>query len=81
VSSSTVLIEVAVDPLKPSATITRPSASVPCACPERFSSNVGPALKVPLLMVKMWVVLPATKAPVEPSVISSWPVPNGEMPP
>src|SRR6478609_1509964 len=54
VSSSTVLtVEVAV--LKPSATSTRPSGRVPCACPARLPIIAGPALNVPPLMVKMWV--------------------------
>jgi len=44
-------------------------------------SIAGPALNVPLLMVKMWVVLLGLKLPSAPSVISSWPVPKGEMPP
>src|SRR5262245_7805958 len=80
VSNSTVLTTV-VAVLKPSATNTRPSGSVPCACPARLPIIAGPALKVPLLMVKMCV--PVAEAPVEsaPSVISSWPVPKGEMAP
>src|SRR6516162_8150795 len=78
VSSSTVLTTV-VAVLKPSATSTRPSGRVPCACPARLPIIGGPALNVPLLIVKM--VVAVVEAPVEsaPSVISSWPVPNGEM--
>ena len=52
VSSSTVLT-VVFAVLKPSATSTRPSGSVPCACPARLPIIAGPALNVPLLMVKM----------------------------
>ena len=52
VSNSTVLTPVlAVS--RPSATSTRPSGRVPCACPARLPSIGGPALNVPLLMVKM----------------------------
>jgi hypothetical protein len=80
VSSSTVLT-VVLAVLKPSATSTRPSGRVPCACPARLPIIAGPALNVPLLMVKMWVEV--VEAPLEsaPSVISSWPVPKGEIPP
>jgi hypothetical protein len=80
VSSSTVLT-VVLAVLKPSATSTRPSGRVPCACPARLPISGGPALNVPLLMVKIWV--PVVEAPVEsaPSVISNWPVPKGEMAP
>src|SRR4029453_8992056 len=68
-SSSTVLTMV-VDVSKPSATSTRPSVNVPCACPERLASRFGPALNELVAMVKIRVVLPGTKAPVEPLVIS-----------
>ena len=80
VSSSTVLT-VVLAVLKPSATSTRPSGSVPCACPARLPIMAGPALNVPPLMAKIWV--PVVEAPVEsaPSAISSWPVPKGAMPP
>ena len=80
VSSSTVLT-VVVDVLRPSATSTRPSGSVPCACAARLPSMAGPAPNVPLPMVKMWVALVGLKPPSAPSVINSWPVPKGEMPP
>ena len=56
VSSSTVLT-VVLAVLKPSATSTRPSGRVPCACPARLPIIAGPALNVPPLMVKMWVAV------------------------
>src|SRR5437016_10857956 len=80
VSSSTVLT-VVLAVLKPSATSTRPSGRVPCACPARLPIMAGPALNVPLLMVKMWVAVVELPMESAPSVISSWPVPKGEMPP
>jgi len=80
VSSSTVLT-VVLAVLKPSATSTRPSGRVPCACPARLPIIAGPALNVPLLMVKMWVAVVELPMESAPSVISSWPVPKGEMPP
>ena len=52
VISSTVLT-VVLAVLKPSATSTRPSDRVPCACPARLPIIAGPALNVPLLMVNM----------------------------
>ena len=55
-SSSTVLT-VVLAVLKPSATSTRPSGRVPCACPARLPIIAGPALNVPPLMVKMWVAV------------------------
>jgi hypothetical protein len=80
VNSSTVLT-VVLAVLKPSATSTRPSGRVPCACPARLPIIAGPALNVPLLMVKMWVLVVDAPVLSAPSVISSWPVPKGEMPP
>ena len=80
VSSSTVLT-VVLAVLKPSATSTRPSGRVPCACPARLPIIAGPALNVPPLMVKMWVAVVEEPLASAPSVISSWPVPKGEMPP
>ena len=80
VSSSTVLTTV-VAVLKPSATNTRPSGRVPCACPARLPIIAGPALNVPLLIVKMWVAVVERPLAFAPSVTSSWPVPRGEMPP
>jgi len=84
VSSSTVLT-VVLAVLKPSATSTRPSNRVPCACPARLPIIGGPALKVPLLIVKIWVELVETPMESAPSVISSWPalkgLTKGEMPP
>jgi hypothetical protein len=80
VNSSTVLT-VVLAVLKPSATSTRPSGRVPCACPARLPIIAGPALNVPLLMVKMWVLVVDAPLLSAPSVISSWPVPKGEMPP
>src|SRR5262249_61472294 len=80
VSSSTVLT-VVVAVLKPSATSTRPSGRMPCACPARLPISGGPALNVPLLMVKMRVAVVETPLESAPSVISSWPVPTGEIAP
>ena len=80
VSSSTVLT-VVLAVLKPSATSTRPSGRVPCACPARLPIIAGPALNVPLLMVKMWVAVVEEPLASAPSVITSWPVPKGETPP
>ncbi len=70
VISSTVLT-VVLAVLKPSATSTRPSNRVPCACPARLPIIGGPALNAPLLMVKMWVELVETPMESAPSVISS----------
>jgi hypothetical protein len=70
VSSSTVLT-VVVAVLKPSATSTRPSGRVPCACPARLPIIAGPALNVPPLMVKMWVLVVDAPVLSAPSVISS----------
>src|SRR6476661_1009341 len=80
VSSSTVLT-VVLAVLKPSATSTRPSGRVPCACPARLPIIAGPALNVPPLMVKTWVAVVEEPRASAPSVINSWPVPKGEMPP
>src|ERR1051326_2816064 len=80
VSSSTVLTTV-LAVLKPSATSTRPSGSVPCAWPARLPIIAGPALNVPLLIVKMWVDVVELPLESAPSVISSCPVPNGDIAP
>ena len=82
VSSSTVLT-VVLAVLKPSATSTRPSGRVPCACPARLPIIAGPALNVPLLMVKMWVAVVELPLASAPSVITSWPElkPKGAMAP
>src|SRR6476659_9711907 len=81
VVSSSIVLTVVLAVLKPSATSTRPSGRVPCACPARLPIIAGPALNVPLLMVKMWVAVVEEPLASAPSVISSWPVPKGEMPP
>ena len=52
-ASSSTLLVVVLAVSKPSATSTRPSGSVPCACPALEPIIAGPALNVPLLMVKM----------------------------
>src|SRR4029077_19215827 len=80
VSSSTVLT-VVLAVLKPSATSTRPSGRVPCACPARLPIIAGPALNVPPLMVKMWVAVVDAPVLPAPAVSSSCPVPKGETPP
>jgi hypothetical protein len=80
VSSSTVLTTV-LAVLKPSATSTRPSGSVPCACPARLPIIGGPGLN-PLQQI--WKIrVDVVELPIEsaPSAISSRPVPHGEMPP
>jgi hypothetical protein len=69
-STSTVLT-VVLAVLKPSATSTRPSGSLPCACPARLPIIGGPALNRPSLMVKRWVAVVELPMESAPSVMSS----------